>query len=60
MNMSFILSIVFDDDYKLFLRYGVILMFFVDGRLGLRRGREVRVSRDDQGERGVLENQVKS
>ena len=28
---------------------------FVDGRLGLRRGEEVQVSRDDRGERGVRE-----
>ena len=33
---------------------------FVDGRLGLSRGGEVRVDRDDRGERGVRENQVKS
>ena len=50
--MSFILSVVF----------GVIgyLDVFVDGHLGLSRGGEVRVSRDDRGERGVQENRVKS
>ena len=33
---------------------------FMDGCLGLRRGGEVRVSREDRGEQGVQENQVKS
>ena len=38
----FILSVVFGvNNYELFIEVGVILMFFVDGRLGLRREREV-------------------
>ena len=57
MNMSFILSDVFGvNDYKLFFEVRDYLDVFVDRRLGLRRGREVRVSRDDRGERGVREN----